>query len=625
MVSILRDKMQSKLMLLLSVFVLIPLCAVGVFSVQTAEDLILRLATNHIEHAVADKATLLERWVSERKADMEVLAGSSIMSLMNGAQLASYLESIKGHYKVYSDISIVSVDGETLHGSFGKSLPFEGESWYRDSLEGRLAMSDIQLDRERGESFFRISAPLAGISGRVTSILIATVGTRAILSAVLGVSLGKTGECYLVSRNGTFLAHKEPERILTQNIAQSESFKNIFSSRRERITYIDYRGIAVIGSSARVHGTDWALVVEQDRDEAFQSADQLKGYILLVVLVSTLGALAAAWLLSRYIVLPIRKLSEAARSLAGGNFQGLPTVMDRSDEIGVLYDAFQDMAARLHDRQQMLEERVILREAELKQTDVRLMQTREAAARSQQLASLGQLAAGVAHEIRTPLTSIKMFLEGMETDSEMSPDFAEDLQVAMNQAKRMEATINRFLNFAKPLEPVFSKVDVTELVEDALLVVRPRANQQETIVRTEISRPLPSIKGDRKQLGEVLLNLLVNALEATESRGEIRVCVRTEEVMLDRMATQYVRIDIGDTGAGIREEDINRLFDPFFTTKATGTGLGLSMVYTTLKQHGGKVTVQSCVGKETVFSVFIPALSGETLGIFEKDGKDTDR
>ncbi|NLI32544.1 MAG: HAMP domain-containing protein, partial [Deltaproteobacteria bacterium] len=511
------------------------------------------------------------------------------------------------------------------HGSFGKSLPFEGESWYRDSLEGRLAMSDIQLDRERGESFFRISAPLVGISGRVTSVLIATVGTRAILSAVLGVSLGKTGECYLVSRNGTFLAHKEPERILTQNIAQSESFKNIFSSRRERITYIDYRGIAVIGSSARVHGTDWALVVEQDRDEAFQSADQLKGYILLVVLVSTLGALAAAWLLSRYIVLPIRKLSEAARSLAGGNFQGLPTVMDRSDEIGVLYDAFQDMAARLHDRQQRLEERVILREAELKQTDVRLMQTREAAARSQQLASLGQLAAGVAHEIRTPLTSIKMFLEGMETDSEMSPDFAEDLRVAMNQTKRMEATINRFLNFAKPLEPVFSKVDVTELVEDALLVVRPRANQQETIVRTEISRPLPSIKGDRKQLGEVLLNLLVNALEATESRGEIRVCVRTEEVMLDRMATQYVRIDIGDTGAGIREEDINRLFDPFFTTKATGTGLGLSMVYTTLKQHGGKVTVQSCVGKETVFSVFIPALSGETLGIFEKDGKDTDR
>lgn len=605
--SFLRHKMQTKLMLLLSIVILVPLCAVAAFSIQTAEKIILHLATNHIEHAVTDKAALLERWVSERKSDIQVLAGSSsILSLMSPDQIGSYLESIKRQYKVYRDITIVSTDGACITCGPGKPSPFEGDSWIRESLEGRLYMSDIQLDRDQAESFFRISAPLLDKSELVAGALVATVGTRAILSAVLGLSLGKTGECYLVSGDGTFLAHKEPERILSQNIAQSKSFKNIFSTQRERITYVDYRGVEVIGSSARVGGTDWALVVEQDRDEAFQSADHLRRYLVLVVFFATLGALATAWLLSRYIVLPIRRLSDAAKSLAKGNFQGDQTQWHRSDEIGILHEAFQDMAARLHDRHQRLEEKVILKEAELKRTDDRLTQTREAAARSQQLASLGQLAAGIAHEIRTPLTSIKMFLEGIEAEQEISPESEEDLRVAMNQTRRMEATINRFLNFARPLDPVFSDVDVAELVEDALLVVRPRANQQETVIRTKILSPLPRIRGDRKQLGEALLNLLVNGLEAMANHGELWVTVRAERALLEGGLRDCVRIDIGDTGPGISKEHMDRVFDPFFTTKPTGTGLGLSVVHSTIKHHGGKVTLESRTGEETEFSLFIP-------------------
>jgi len=132
------------------------------------------------------------------------------------------------------------------------------------------------LHPEQTTSFFRISAPLIGSSGEIDGVVCATVGTNTILSDVLHISLGETGECYLVNGEGTFLAHKEPKRILNQNIAQSESFKNIFNAEHRRMTYIDYRGIEVIGASARVVGTDWALVVEQDRDEAFRSADKLR-------------------------------------------------------------------------------------------------------------------------------------------------------------------------------------------------------------------------------------------------------------------------------------------------------------------------------------------------------------
>lgn len=621
--TLLINNMQVKLMLLFLVFALAPLCAVGILSIRTAEELILRMATNQIEHVAADKAALLERWISERKADLEVIAGSSILRSMDSKQITPYLNLVRNKYNVYRDISVLSLNGSIVCRSPMSAPALEAGERSMHLETGRLSMSDISMSSDRKESYFRVSAPLVGDSGGPEGVVSASVGTGAILSSVLRVSLGETGECYLVNRDGTFLAHKEPGRILNENIAQSESFKNIFNAQKRRITYIDYRGVEVIGASMMVGGTDWALVVEQDRDEAFRSVGELRRYIVLVVSLSVFGALISAWLLSRYMATPIRRLSKAANALAGGEFERVhiePTT--RGDEVGLLYKAFGEMARQLQDRQQRLEEKVTRKEAELKETDVRLKQTQEAAARSQQLASLGQLAAGVAHEIRTPLTSLKMFLQSIESEMEISSEYEEDFQVAMGQIKRMEATINRFLDFARPQDPVFTEVDVRELIEDALLVVGPRAKHQETVVRTRIDDPLPCIRGDRKQLGEALLNLMVNGLEAVGLCGELSVTACANASLVENELREFVRVDVSDTGPGISAETIPSLFDPFFTTKSTGTGLGLSIVYTTLRRHGGRVGVESIAGKGATFSLLIPVRSE---GMFEEDGKDTDR
>lgn len=616
------NSMQVKLMLLFFVFALVPLCAVGMLSIRTAEDLILNMATEQVKQVAVDKAALLGRWISERKADLEVMAGSSILKSMDPKQIAPHLELVKNRYRVYREISVRDPGGSTICRA-GESDSETGTGGPGTELEsGRLTMSDIRLSPDGKESFFRISAPLVDDSGDLKGVVSASVGTGTILAVVLRVSLGETGECYLVGRDGTFLAHKEPRRILSENIAQSESFKNIIGGRNRRLAYIDYRGIEVIGASMMVGDKDWALVVEQDKAEAFHAANEMRRFVYLVITMSVLGALVSAWLLSRYVATPIRRLSKAARCLARGDFDRArlePT--DRGDEVGMLYDAFGEMAGQLKDRQNRLEEKVTRSEAELKETDVRLKRTQAAVARSQQLASLGQLAAGVAHEIRTPLTSLKMFLQSIESESEMSPECEDDFQVAMNQIRRMEATINRFLDFARPQAPIFTEVDVRELIEDALLVASPRAKQQETLVRTEIADSLPRIRGDRKQLGEALLNLMVNGLEAVGFGGELTLKAAMESSAGEKGAGEFIRIDVTDTGPGISEEAIPSLFDPFFTTKATGTGLGLSIVYGTLKSHGGKVGVESGAGRGSTFSLFIPTRSE---GMLEENGKDTD-
>lgn len=613
--------MQVKLMFFFFAFALVPLCAAGTFAVKTAEELILSMAGNQIQHVALDKAALLERWISERKADIEVVAGSPILQSPAPEPIASYLDLVRSRYKAYSEIFILSRDGTAIYSS-GTDRPSGAatEDWFKVPLSGSMYMSDVFLNPDRRESFFRISAPILDGYGRVNGVVCATVGTYNILSVILRVSLGDTGECYLVDREGTFLAHKEPSRILNQNIAQSESFKNIFNRGRHERTYIDYRGIEVIGASARVGGTDWALVVEQDKDEAFRSARTLKMYVTMAIAVSISGSLITAWLLSHYVATPIRTLSKAADDLAGGHFERAHIRTRRTDEIGRLYAAFGDMARRLADRQQQLEKEVFLKEAEIKETDDRLKQTQQAAVRSQQLASLGRLAAGVAHEMRTPLTSLKLFLDSVESDIEISPEHTEDFQVAMAQIRRMEATISRFLDFARPQEPIFRSIDVRDLAEDALLVIRPRARQQETNVKAEFDHSLPKIKGDRKQLGETLLNLMVNALEAMSRGGELTVSAGMDT--LERPSGQWpaVRVDIKDTGPGVAGANVGKIFDPFFTTKATGTGLGLSIAYSTIHRHGGEIRVQTSVGQGTTFSVFF---SLESEGAAGENGKNT--
>jgi two-component system, NtrC family, sensor kinase len=282
---------------------------------------------------------------------------------------------------------------------------------------------------------------------------------------------------------------------------------------------------------------------------------------------------------------PIRALSEAARALSGGDFEHALVAQQtrRRDEIGALDAAFRHMASQLWDRHTKMQHRIGITEEELRKSEAKLKETLQAAARSERLAALGRLSSGVAHEIRTPLTSLKLFLQSMREDMVFTPDQAEDFDVAMRQVHRMESTINHFLNFARPQEPFLAEVNFEKLVDDALLVVKPRANQQEVEVVRSVARDVPKVEGDVRQLSEALVNLLVNALEVMPDGG---------------------RLSIGVAPEG----DMERLFEPFFTTKATGSGLGLAIVQGTVERHSGTMEVQSKAGVGTSFVIHLPAV-----------------
>jgi len=618
----LLNNLQVKVSLLFLFISLAPLVIGSVFALRSVEALIIRMVSNQIEGVADDKVSLLERWIHERRADLKVMADSSILRSMNGKIIAPYLKLMGLNYEVYRDFRVVSRDRQTVYDSTDLYADYGGEEWFREAMAGRIFQSGILLEAGKSESVFRIASPVYDHHGQVAGAVCATVGTHAILSIILKVSLGMTGESYLVDKQGTFLAHQDPQRILSDNITQSGSFQHVFGESHDRGFYTDYRNIQVLGASRYVPGTEWYLVVEQDRDEAFASLHGLKRYLSLVTVFSALGAFSLAWLFAYYIVKPISQLREAADALEHGDFENALVKTNRGDEIGALHTAFRKMARQLRQRQNHLEEEVVTKKAKLRDAGVRLRMTEEAAARSQRLAELGRLAAGVTHEIRTPLASLKLFLQSVREEIEISPEYEEDYRIAMKQMARIEGSINRFLDFARPQDPVFGAVDIPHLINEALLVVQPRANQQEATIVTRIADGLPELIGDRRLVSEVILNLMVNALDAMSKGDSLTISVSQENRDSGGQEHAWVRIDLADTGQGIEPENIPKLFDPFFTTKASGTGLGLSIVNSAIIRHGGEVKVESAVGKGTTFSIFLPV---QVVCREENDEQDLDR
>lgn len=613
--------LRAKLLLVFLILVLVPLVAIGWFSLKTTENLIANMVMRQLQNVAVDKIALLEHWLEERKADLTVIAETSLLKSMDPDLIVPYLDLIRNEYGVYKDLTVISTSGDIVlsrrEGTAPRKKTDNGVHTVRESS----FMSSITYVPEENESSFHLAAPIFSDTGMLAGTLYGRVGTNRIVFFILNVSLGETGECYLVDIDGRFLAHKDPSRILSENISQTGSFRNIFQKRDSKKAYCDYRGIEVMGMSLKVRGTDWYVVVEQDHAEAFHSAKKLKNLIYLTIFLGIGNALMFTWMISHHIVRPIRVLSEYAEFIADSKFDEALVSVNRNDEIGMLYRAFEDMSFKLKDRQNDLEQKVESKEAELKETDIVLRKAKLIAERSEKFAAMGRMGAAVAHEIRTPIASLKLFLESIQDQVEHSVEDEEDFQIAMGQIRRIEATINRFLDFARPQDPLLSGIDISDLMEDVMSMVRPLVTRQECTLNVRIDEGLPGITGDRKMLTEALINLLVNALEAIPEQGEVTIMSSMDRLDHNETAIPCVRIDIGDTGHGIPDDRIENIFEPFFTTKASGTGLGLPLVLNTIKSHGGVIRVKSKIQQGTTFSFFLPLEFGKPL--YETNGKNT--
>ncbi len=250
------------------------------------------------------------------------------------------------------------------------------------------------------------------------------------------------------------------------------------------------------------------------------------------------------------------------------------------------------MYQELKNFSRQMEEKIQKTTADLRKTEAQLI-------RSEKLAALGQLAAGIAHEIRNPLTSINILIHSLRERLPSENSQQEDLKVIEEEIHRMNEIVDQFLRFAKPAPPFFEKTDVLSIVEETLQLLRLQAEKQRIAVEREF-QTLPMILIDPEQMKQAMLNLLLNAIQAMPEGGLLTLKGRNSE------DGQWIHLSIQDSGMGISGEDIDKLFDPFFSTKEGGIGLGLSITHRIIDQHHGKIEVESSPGNGTLFTVWLP-------------------
>jgi signal transduction histidine kinase len=349
----------------------------------------------------------------------------------------------------------------------------------------------------------------------------------------------------------------------------------------------DRDGRRWIGATAQVTTGPWVIGVEFPEDMVLAPAHVLRRRFIAIGALIVMVALLLAERLSRRLTGPLVRLTTAAEKIAQGDRATPSFVLRRSDEVGRLSRAFSAMADSIRDSHQTLEHEIGERTGELQTALTRLHETQDELVRKERLATLGQLSSSIAHELRNPLavmTNALYYLDQVLAGA--PPKVREHLGKVSAQVRLSESIITGLLDVTRTGNTRLDRVDVRRLIDEHLSRVSVPASIQ---VERDVPAHLPNVWVDPVQIGQVLVNLFTNAIQAMETTGGILT-------VSARSAGDRICVDVADTGPGIPPDHKHKIFEPLFTTKARGIGLGLSVSRSLVDANGGALSVSSSVG-----------------------------
>jgi two-component system NtrC family sensor kinase len=404
-----------------------------------------------------------------------------------------------------------------------------------------------------------------------------SVGTAAIFHREAGISL--SGFSSNGSRaGGIAVSQRVREQVLTQGRRWTDT-----------VVLGNHRYVAAWDPIEDIFGRRAGMLCIGVLEAKY--ADARRGDLLTFLAITVAGmalALGLGCVAAHKISKPVRQLAEASLEASRGDPSPDIGITAKS-EIGVLQTALRQMLAK--DKRQKEE------------SETRLLQ-------SEKQASIGKLAGGVAHEINNPLTGVVTFTHMLLKRKDIPEDARSDLETIAQETERVRKIVKGLLDFSRQTELDREMTDMSRLVRHTVSLVENQALIKGVNLSLEQADGLPMITIDRNQIQSVLLNIIINALDATETGGSITITTGNKMRMSAGKAGQKgIEIAITDTGCGIPPEIMDKLFDPFFTTKEVGrgTGLGLSVSYGIVERHGGTILVQSKVQGGSTFFVWLPA------------------
>lgn len=508
---------------------------------------------DHVVTLIKKHQQSIDSFLKQRVANIRSLARSFTWDqFSNDAFLKERLSVLQEEYgSIFVDIGLVNQDGIQVAyaGPYSlKNADYSKSDWFKRSMESDVYVSDVFYGL-RGVPHFIIAVRREGPGGSKW-ILRATVDFESFNSLVESVQIGKTGFAYILNRKGEF--QTQPRFEVSKTKGPFPEFMSGEKFRSDQLGYIEKSfesGKDTIHVMAPLKGGDWLLAFQQSSSDAYKVLEYARFLTLGIFWLGGLGIVVVAILLSRRMVRHI---------------------------------------ARADLEKEMMNEQVI---------------------EAGKLASLGELAAGIAHEINNPVAIMAeeagwiedLLAEEDFEDGENLDEFKRALLQIRTQGKRCKEITHKLLSFARKTDPTVKNVQLNDMIEDVVALSEQRAKYANVKLFFELDPELPTVDVSPSEIQQVLLNLVNNAVDALEPQGG-------KVTLSSRVENNFIVMDVADDGPGIPKANLSRIFDPFFTTKPVGkgTGLGLSICYGIIKKMGGEITVSSAVSLGTTFHVKIP-------------------
>ncbi len=551
------------LTVILVALVLIPLIVISLLSYIQYKRLLEEDEIEQLLLNVEQAGNTVELFVVKLRSIINFAAHEDrFVELLEPRQLEKLFTRLQKSYPDFTDIEVINSDGKTVaYKGFWqiKDHDYTKQDWYRQVMQRGVYISNI-FSGFRGVPHFvvAVSRPMSG--GRGRWVMRMNIDAKALQRYVDTIGTISVDDIFLVD-DGMVLQTKPKkygERgkrcIFSEKGGMTARMKSVVERYREkqgRDVFLDIQrtssGVAVLRVARSVLETPWQLVMVKESYIYGKKWSSFRARLTVIFFFCGISAIVVIFQLSKMITNHIRE-------------------SDRK-------------------RQQFLQE----------------------AENSNKLASVGRLAAGVAHEINNPLAIINQKAGLVEDYMEMTGDFEYKTEMTAaltgidQSVERCRKITHRLLGFARHTDVHAEEININDLLKEVSAFVEKEASYNQVKIHFNLADNVQKIVSDRGQLQQVFLNILNNAIDAIGIDGEIKIETRNRD-------EKYVQVTIVDTGSGMSEETLQRLFEPFYTTKATGkgTGLGLSIVYGIIKKLGGRIKVSSKLGEGTVFTFLLP-------------------
>ena len=509
----------------------------------------------HLRELVLKHDQSVDSYLEEKVAEIQVLSEAiDIDSLADPVRLAALHDSlVRGHGSAFVDLGLINGDGIQVAYSGPYKLQgvnYSDEAWLREVRERNVHVSDVGLGR-RGVPHFTISLRLE--EGGREWFLRTTLDFIAFNKLVEDIRIGETGMAYIINRNAEF--QTTPRRDMTGEIPFLRELIRTSKSEMARgrasmtIQTNPANGRETIFVTSPIKNGEWLMVYQQEAADAFSDLNRSRNLALVVLLLGGIAITVMAYHMSRRMA---RRIERA------------------------------DM-----DKESMNEQVI----------------------EAGKLASVGELAAGIAHEINNPVAIMVEeagWIQDLLEEGLDKSDNEREVQRALNQIRtqggRCKEITHKLLSFARKIDPTVKYFCLNEMVQEIVALSEQRAKYANVVIETSLADNIPPLEASPSEMQQVFLNLVNNAIDAMDPGGG-------NLDISSRLDGDLVVVAISDTGCGIPKANLSRIFDPFFTTKPVGkgTGLGLSIIYGIINKMGGTISVNSAVDQGTTFTLRLPA------------------